>query len=533
MAFKYSCFLSHRHVESENVLYTNFYEALYRTLSNRMEAHLSLPVFWDRRRLQGGYDAENAICRALSQSVCMIMVYTRPYFDAPRLNCTREYFGMLNIQKCRFSALRGGQETGELGLAIPIALRGALPAWVSPVPLDFKTYGLAGRIHSYKSAMAVIEKQFSNAIEQICNRVRVLYDLFNDDDCPNGHFTDPRNFEFPTDEKARAILEEKSGIRKAPAILEKSGIQGDTDFPKRNANDRDEPFRSSGCGDGSSDGSDIEKARQDQVTFSAFCPKTVAANAAFVLSILAYLPEQRDQAIQRAHTIGSRRKVEVGWKSPLMITRNTTITVLVSFDDFVVNEPKDTFEWLGEIAGTDFIVDVPDGIEPREYQGYARVFVGGCQKARFILRINVGEQTDMELSIHESQPIRTAFASYSESDRPEALQWKQHVKSVGVDGFVGVLSLRTGENWENRLLEEIPQRDLFCLFWSLAASKSEWVEKEWRAALDARGLDFIQPIPLVDVRDVPPPDRLRKCHFWDDLWTSREYEKHWRDKKEQ
>ena len=57
--------------------------------------------------------------------------------------------------------------------------------------------------------------------------------------------------------------------------------------------------------------------------------------------------------------------------------------------------------------------------------------------------------------------------------------------------------------------------DVFYLFWSLAASRSEWVSREWRYALDEKGLDFIHPIPLVDPRIVPPPPELASRHFND------------------
>ena len=53
------------------------------------------------------------------------------------------------------------------------------------------------------------------------------------------------------------------------------------------------------------------------------------------------------------------------------------------------------------------------------------------------------------------------------------------------------------------------------LFWSEAANSSKHVGKEWRFALEHRGLDFIQPIPLVDPSLVPPPKELESTHFND------------------
>jgi hypothetical protein len=45
-----------------------------------------------------------------------------------------------------------------------------------------------------------------------------------------------------------------------------------------------------------------------------------------------------------------------------------------------------------------------------------------------------------------------------------------------------------------------------------------WVEKEWRCAMNQRGIDIIYPIPLVDPAIVKPPVELREhVHF--DNWS--------------
>jgi hypothetical protein len=43
------------------------------------------------------------------------------------------------------------------------------------------------------------------------------------------------------------------------------------------------------------------------------------------------------------------------------------------------------------------------------------------------------------------------------------------------------------------------------------------VEREWRYALQRRGLDFINPLPLEDPRLVKPPAELKSKHFNDML----------------
>jgi hypothetical protein len=78
-----------------------------------------------------------------------------------------------------------------------------------------------------------------------------------------------------------------------------------------------------------------------------------------------------------------------------------------------------------------------------------------------------------------------------------------------------MVSLHTGQDWQQQLLDNIRSRDIFYLFWSVAASQSAWVDREWRYALLEKGLDYIHPIPLEDPRLAPPPVELASKHFND------------------
>ena len=59
-------------------------------------------------------------------------------------------------------------------------------------------------------------------------------------------------------------------------------------------------------------------------------------------------------------------------------------------------------------------------------------------------------------------------------------------------------------------------RDVMYLFWSEAASRSKWVEWEWRYGYEKRGIDFIDPCPLDPPSKVPPPKELADLIHFDD-----------------
>ena len=79
-----------------------------------------------------------------------------------------------------------------------------------------------------------------------------------------------------------------------------------------------------------------------------------------------------------------------------------------------------------------------------------------------------------------SHHYRKAFVSYASADRPEVVKRVQMLGRLGIDYFQDVLWLEPGERWERQLFRYIEDSDLFLLFWSTAARKSEWVHKELR-----------------------------------------------------
>jgi hypothetical protein len=115
----------------------------------------------------------------------------------------------------------------------------------------------------------------------------------------------------------------------------------------------------------------------------------------------------------------------------------------------------------------------------------------------------------------KQQKIQSAFASYSTRDKDQVVPRVQGISAAGVDVFLDVVSLRAGERWEESLWKAIKSCDVFYLFWSENARKSRNVEREWRYALQHRGLECFHPIPLQDPHEIPPPEELSSLHFND------------------
>lgn len=115
------------------------------------------------------------------------------------------------------------------------------------------------------------------------------------------------------------------------------------------------------------------------------------------------------------------------------------------------------------------------------------------------------------------EDVVSAFVSYASQDRSRVAAIIQGMKKArpDMDIFFDIESLRSGQKWEEALKSEISNRDILFLCWSKFARDSKWVDMEWRYALESKGEDCIEPIPIDSPDVCPPPVELQQKHFND------------------
>ena len=261
------------------------------------------------------------------------------------------------------------------------------------------------------------------------------------------------------------------------------------------------------------------RAPADLVHFTVAAPAALPPAAVSELSLWAHTDAQRQEVLQRI-SMAIHGESAIKTKGPVSLPRGSTLTVSASIDGLGVSPDEDELLWAGDIAATTFLVSVPEGTPPGARPGLILVKTNGLQIARVHFTVGVGASTDEARPLPSWEEMhRKAFASYASADRDEVLRSIQGMQKVApqLDIFLDVLTLRSGEDWEQRLWSVIPASDVFYLFWSSHAKQSPWVEKEWRCALDSRGSAFIDPVPLESPETAPPPAELAAKHFND--WT--------------
>jgi hypothetical protein len=258
----------------------------------------------------------------------------------------------------------------------------------------------------------------------------------------------------------------------------------------------------------------------DNVHFSLTSPSTVRPGAVFILGAWAHTDAQRAEVLRRARLVTGPEPRLAASKGPVPLGRDTTLTVRLHIPSFGIHGAEDVLHWTGEVGNASFLVRVPGEAPLGTAPGTLSVYVEALQIARLDFLIQVGQELPGfgYLDARERR-VRNGFASYASEDRDEVLARIQGMLKVlpTLDVFLDVAALRSGEDWKERLRHEIEVRDIFYLFWSQAASRSQWVEREWRLALEARGLDFIDPVPLDPPTKAPPPPELSDLHF--NEWT--------------
>jgi hypothetical protein len=261
----------------------------------------------------------------------------------------------------------------------------------------------------------------------------------------------------------------------------------------------------------------------DEVRFTAVSQKKVKANHYAEIDIYASIEkEQRDinEIIKKEFGKNKYKTKESGF---FQIPDGTELKIVLSSEDVPIDDNCEKIKWTGKYGKASFQVHIPEKYGKPEIKFNSKVFCGEIPicKLAFIIKIKNAKQT---------QPIETkrfekAFISYASEDRERVFARLQGMARTApyLDFFIDVLSLRSGQDWEKRLKEEITVADLFFLFWSRYALESEWVDKEWRYAYNKKGIEFIEPIPLDSPDIAPVPEELKSKHFNDLLLIAGKY----------
>ncbi len=263
------------------------------------------------------------------------------------------------------------------------------------------------------------------------------------------------------------------------------------------------------------------KVNVHQVQFSAIVPKQFTKGDYAMIDISVYEEMYRNIVDRIIANADDEVKEVIG--SSQEIIDHTLIRISLSSPDLELIDCDETQKWQGKYLTFSFPVAIPNNYAKKQILFIANVYFNDVIATRLKFIANCSSAKEQKIRLTR-EDVLTAFISYASQDRSRVATIIQGMQKArpDMDIFFDVENLRSGDNWESTLRREIEQRDILFLCWSNYARASEWVEKEWRYALLHKGIDSIEPIPLVSPVECPPPEELKSKHFNDRALLYRE-----------
>ena len=251
-------------------------------------------------------------------------------------------------------------------------------------------------------------------------------------------------------------------------------------------------------------------AAGDRVHVTVALPARIAPGSWFAISVRTHPSDTTDGDPDRQESA----ELQTRTHGPVLVKRGATLTIRPGIIDSDIEPEEVSIVWNGDAIDAEFRVRTPPKAVHGRTPGSVAVIVDGVPIARIAFELGA-ESPDRERP--DITRYRRAYACYASRDRDAVLARLQGIRLVApdLDVFIDATELQAGARWHDELSRRMAESDVFFLFWSANARASEWVEREWRLALEMKGIDFIMPVPLDPPDMVPPPPELASLHFGD------------------
>jgi serine/threonine protein kinase len=261
---------------------------------------------------------------------------------------------------------------------------------------------------------------------------------------------------------------------------------------------------------------DENKVELSRVDFSAIAPKRVKSDAHNIINIVMYEKVCR-YIIDKMVNDDNLNEKRAGIYN---VRKGAMIKVVLTSPDITIDDNEDTKEWLGDYLIFSFDFSVSDDIKYRKQNILftATIYFDNVIATKLKFTVEGLSYFNGQIEIRR-EDVNSAFVSYASNDRIRVATIVQGMQKArpDMDIFFDVKDLKSGQIWEKVIYNEIDKRDILYLCWSTYAREAKYVEREWRYALEKKGEEFIEPIPMESPDICPPPEELRHKHFNDNI----------------
>lgn len=279
-----------------------------------------------------------------------------------------------------------------------------------------------------------------------------------------------------------------------------------------------------GGGEGGATKQPPQPINLERVAFAAYYPKEIAPLKA--TSLLIYLAVDEAGALAQVAALAAERlagrldQFRSGMADARMaLRRGAKLRIIPTIPGFRVNPQWMDVTWDEDAQQHEFSVRAETAQEGRAAEGAVRVYQGLTLRAEiplsiFVIRGSGASPTPDVFASAVARAYRNVFASYSHRDTPVVESCEEAARAMGDRYLRDVITLQSGQAWNDQLMRMIVEADVFQLFWSKNASGSPFVRQEWGYALtlQANRPGFIRPVYWSSNPYTIPP-QLNPLHF--------------------
>lgn len=273
---------------------------------------------------------------------------------------------------------------------------------------------------------------------------------------------------------------------------------------------------------GSTDGGDLSAfpflgCTLDGIDFTVTAPGAVAPGSDFPVAVWVHVMGEDGDYAGRMQRRGIGALLREDASSPAETP--SILSFRLRDQGLTPRQSEGAVRWDGDAVRALFVVRCPAGSRPGICWLKADVYLDRLKVVTLTFSVEIAKATSaIERRLVTPERARRVFVSFS-NDAEHVVARLEQTRHLTPSR---TLDLRCHEHrrrpdWPNRMSRFIRSHDLFYLVWSLGASRSESVTREWHCALSQSGPDFISAVVIGD-NEVAPPRELRQVPFYRARW---------------
>ena len=242
-----------------------------------------------------------------------------------------------------------------------------------------------------------------------------------------------------------------------------------------------------------------------EVSFTAGYPRVVAPQLPYSLTVYVHLSRLQAAVDQYIADASQRSGLQPAVSDAAVfgtLPEGTRLWVRPEVPGVGFDPPAQELRWRTDLQRITFRLEALSHTAGRVVDGAVEVHTGPLLVGQVPLSIRVRGVDERQegaegVAASTARLFGSIFASYAPEDDEIVKAVAEAYRPLGIDMLVDKLSMRAGEHWQQGLSQLIEDADVFHLFWSKAASRSQKVAEEWQHALslrDRKGERFIRPV---------------------------------------